>query len=81
MALPEAPPPKAVWNDKETLELVNILYEKRSEGDGAGNFKPATYHAASDHIAPFLRQGPKKTHTMCKTKWTSVWISFLFHYL
>ncbi len=78
MALPDAPSPKAIWSDKETLELVNILYEKRAEGDGAGNFKPASYKAAADHIAPYLTQGPVKTGVMCKTKWTSVRESLFF---
>jgi hypothetical protein len=52
MTLPEDQSQKAVWVDRETQELVGFLYERRSEGDGAGNFKPGTYNAAADHIAP-----------------------------
>ena len=72
MTLPEGHTPKAVWSDLETRELVTFLYEKQSEGDGAGNFKQGAYTAAADHIAQHLSQGPVKTGAMCKTKWTSV---------
>ena len=75
MALPEGPAPKAFWTDIETREFVDFLYEKRSEGDGAGNFKMPTYNTAADHIAPHLSQGPAKTGAMCRTKWTTVRLS------
>jgi hypothetical protein len=62
---------KAIWTDIETAELVNFLYENRSEGEG-GNFKQATYNTAAQHISQHLSQGPAKTAQMCKTKWTGV---------
>ena len=74
MALPEGNTPtgKAFWTDLETRELVTFLYDNRSRGDGAGNFRPDTYNAAAAYLAPHLSQGSPKTGTMCKGKWTSV---------
>ena len=68
----EGPDPRTSWTNTETRELVNYLYENRLDGDGAGNFKQPTYDAAADHIGPHLLQGPVKTDTMCKRKWTAV---------
>lgn len=62
---------RAEWADLEVRELIDYLHQNRSESVG-GNFSGDIYDAAADHIAKYLSQGPKKTGSMCKTKWASV---------
>ncbi|KIK23355.1 hypothetical protein PISMIDRAFT_100578 [Pisolithus microcarpus 441] len=67
---PKAPTPKAQWCDEEVKPLVKFLYDHRAEVGDNGNFKSSTYHAATKHIAPLLKDGPPKTSAAVKNKWT-----------
>ena len=62
------------WNELEVSALVEYFYENRAElevGEG-GDFKTRIYSDVAVHIAPHRSEGPKKTGSMCKTKWNSV---------
>jgi hypothetical protein len=74
MALPSASAEKerAKWNDRETTELIQYLWEHRSEGGDGGGFKPPTFKAAAEHIAPYHTSGPVKTTKSVQTKWIGV---------
>ncbi|KAI6020361.1 hypothetical protein BKA83DRAFT_4016032, partial [Pisolithus microcarpus] len=61
---------KAQWCDEEVKALVKFLYDHRAEAGDNGNFKSSTYHAAAEHIAPLLKDGPPKTSAAVKNKWT-----------
>ena len=63
---------RAQWNDQEVTALVDYLHEHRAEAGDGGSFKGSTFNAAATQLVPFLTSGPKKTGTMCKTKWLSV---------
>ncbi|KIK26884.1 hypothetical protein PISMIDRAFT_94211 [Pisolithus microcarpus 441] len=67
---PKAANPKAQWCEEEVKALVKFLYDHRSEAGDNGNFKSSTYHATAGHIAPLLKDGPLKTSTAVKNKWT-----------
>src|ERR1700720_1745563 len=60
------------WNDWEKRELVQFFWEHRAESGDGGTFKPATYNAAAQHVAPYLTSGPVKAAKNVKTKWTAV---------
>lgn len=63
---------KAVWTAEEIDALVNYLVANHAEAGDGGNFKTATFTAASRDILPLLKVGPPKTERMCKTKWSGV---------
>jgi hypothetical protein len=63
---------KAKWNDQETAELVQYLWEHRAEGGDGSTFKASTIKAAAEHIAPYRTSGPVKTTKNLQTKWTAV---------
>ncbi|KIK19722.1 hypothetical protein PISMIDRAFT_107056, partial [Pisolithus microcarpus 441] len=67
---PKATNPKAQWCEEEVKALVKFLYDHQSEAGDNGNFKSSTYHAAAGHIALLLKDGPPKTSTAVKNKWT-----------
>ena len=67
--------PKAHWNTQEVLGLLDHLEANKSQGEGAGNFKDATFSGVVTTIAPLLSAGPTKTVKHCKTKWASVRLS------
>jgi hypothetical protein len=82
MALPSASvekEPKAKWNDTETTELVQYLWEHRAQGGDGGTFKPATFKAAAEHIAPYHTLGPVKTTKSVQIKWNGVSCSLSLH--
>ena len=68
----EAKKENVSWNEWETRELVQFFWEHGAESGDGGNFKPATYHAAAQHVAPHLTLGPAKAANNVKTKWTAV---------
>ena len=80
MVLPIQNSGKAQWTDLEVTELLNYLNTHRSQGE-QGNFKPATYVGAAQHISSHLVNGPQKNVKMCKTKWTSVSGYFLIAFI
>ncbi|KAG1770153.1 hypothetical protein EV702DRAFT_1202565 [Suillus placidus] len=63
---------RAVWTDTETDQLVLYLFNNRAQVYDTSNFKDVTYNAAAEAISQYLQNGPKKTGTMCKTKWGSL---------
>jgi hypothetical protein len=63
---------KASWNDEETQELVNYLWEHRAECGDGGTFKDVAFNAIPGRIANLLTSGPAKTAKQCKTKYNGV---------
>ncbi|KAG1733472.1 hypothetical protein EDB19DRAFT_1911607 [Suillus lakei] len=57
------------WTETENDQLVLYLFNNQAQVCNTRNFKDATYNGAAEAIAPYLQIGPKKTGTMCKTKW------------
>jgi len=69
MALPaEKEKERADWNETETAQLVDYLWEHRAEAGDGGAFKAQTVNAAVKHIAPYLTAGPVKNAKSVKTK-------------
>ena len=71
---------KAHWNDKETEALLDHLIEKKTLGQGNGNFKDQVFTSAAEAISSLLSSGPVKTSKNCKTKWTTVRVFIFFPY-
>ena len=71
---------KAHWNDKETEALLDHLIEKKTLGQGNGNFKDQVFTSAAEAISSLLSSGPVKTSKICKTKWTAVRVFIVFPY-
>src|ERR1700730_10197888 len=70
--------PSAQWNEAENAALLDYLVEHKSEiGDG-GMFKMGTFNATAHAIAEHHTLGPVKTGSMCKTKWRTVHILFIY---
>jgi hypothetical protein len=65
MALEAGPAEEVLWSEQEVTEPVNYLYEHRSEAGDGENFKAGTFKTATNHITPYLLQGPPKTAKMC----------------
>ncbi|KAG0701493.1 hypothetical protein DFH29DRAFT_875821 [Suillus ampliporus] len=63
---------RAIWTETETDQFVLYLFNNRAQVCDTSNFKDVTYNGAAEAIAPHLQNGPKKTRTMCKTKWGSL---------
>jgi hypothetical protein len=75
MSLPAQTPVdvKAQWGDEETTQLVQYLWEHRSECGDGGNFKNVTLNGALEHLASHPSTvGPRKTVKQLKTKWGAV---------
>ena len=70
--------PSVQWNEAENAALLDYLVEHKSEiGDG-GMFKMGTFNAAAHVIAGHHTLSPVKTGSMCKTKWRTVHILFIY---
>jgi hypothetical protein len=72
--------PKAQWDAKEVLGLLDYLATNKSQGDGIGNFKDTTFMGAATAISPLLSAEPPKTAKHCKTKWASVCLFIYFSF-
>ena len=63
------------WSEDETTQLVEYLWEHRSEGGDGGNFKNPTINAAVQHLislrAPGALGSPRNAKQV-KTKWQGV---------
>ncbi|KAG6370584.1 hypothetical protein JVT61DRAFT_11202 [Boletus reticuloceps] len=61
---------QARWSPEEITALVDYLHAHRSEGNGAGGFKSATFTGAVKHLEPFHVAGSKvKDVKSVKYKW------------
>ncbi|KAG6372411.1 hypothetical protein JVT61DRAFT_7884 [Boletus reticuloceps] len=61
---------QARWSLEEITALVDYLHTHRSEGNGAGGFKSATFTGAVKHLEPFHVAGSKvKDVKSVKYKW------------
>ena len=62
----------AVWDKKETEQLMAYLQDHTSQAGDGGNFKDSTYQAAAMHITPHHKSGLAKTAKHVKGKYKTV---------
>jgi hypothetical protein len=70
--------PKAQWDTKEVLGILDYLATNKSQGDGIRNFKGITFMGVATTIFSLLSAGPPKTAKHCKMKWASVHLFIFF---
>ena len=51
----------AVWDKKETEQMMEYLQDHASQAGDGDNFRDSTYQAAATHITPHHKSGPAKT--------------------
>ena len=69
----------AVWDEKETEQMIEYLRDHTSQAGDGGNFKDSTYQAAATHITPHHKNGPAKTAKHVKDKYKTVSKSLIRH--
>ena len=63
---------KAIWNDRETLGLVDYFLENKSKMPDGGTFTEVEFNGAAERIAEYWTAGPVKNAKHCRTKWLTV---------
>ena len=62
-----------LWNNAETIALIDGLYERRAQRADSGNFKDAVYNSVAQEVAPHCIEGsPPKSAQAVRNKWQSV---------
>jgi len=64
--------PRVKWETIEVDQLVDFLYDHRSEGGDGGNFKEATLSAAVVHLRPYYVSGRAKDLKSVRNRWSLV---------
>ena len=61
----------ALWDEKETKQMMEYHQDHTSQAGDGGNFEDSTYQASATHITPHHKSGPAKTekHVKGKYKW------------
>ena len=62
----------AVWDEKETEQMMEYLQDHASQAGDGDNPKDSTYQAATPHITPHHKNGPAKTAKHVKGKYKIV---------
>ena len=62
----------AVWDKKETKQMMEYLWDHTFQAGDGSNFKDSTYQAAAMHITPLHKSGPAKTAKHVKGKYKTV---------
>jgi hypothetical protein len=59
------------WSNKEATDLIDFIYEHRSEASSPGNFKPSFWTTAKGHLDS-KHPGSPRTVAAIKSKFTTV---------
>ena len=65
--------PSTLWNDAETIALIDGLFARRAQQADSGNFRDPVYSAVARETAPHHTEGsPVKSTQSVRNKWQLV---------
>jgi hypothetical protein len=60
------------WSEKDEIQLIDFLIERRAAAGDSATFKAPVWNAASQLLEKSRIKGGPKTNKACSDKWTRV---------